>query len=348
MRSVRTWVGLVLASMALVPVKAHVLARSESRLVVRGREVSAHLTFNLLDFPGVDRNGDQVVTPDEFAPAFDRVYASILAHYSLSSSGPPVRMTRDKYGVFEEHVLMLDLTYVFPQQVLALEMTSTLPDVLGPGHVHLATFILNGRLQEQILDNRNRSVFFTQTSGTRWQTLGRFVWLGMQHIATGYDHLSFLLGLLIATASLRSLVKVITSFTVAHSITLALATFNVVILPSRFTESMIAASILYVAVENLVRKKSIDRWKLTFVFGLVHGFGFSNVLREMQLPRANLALTLFSFNLGVEIGQIVFVVLLFPAIEDLIRSGWTKLRPAVSIVIGLLAAYWFIQRAFFG
>jgi hypothetical protein len=72
------------------------------------------------------------------------------------------------------------------------------------------------------------------------------------------------------------------------------------------------------------------------------------VLREMQLPRANLALSLFSFNLGVEIGQIVFVVLLFPAIEDLIKSGWTKLRPAVSIAIGLLAAYWFIQRAFFG
>src|SRR6202163_2416868 len=205
MRSLRTWVGLVLACMALVPLEAHVLARSESQLVVRGREISAHLTFNLLDFPGVDRNGDQVVTPEEFAPAFERVYAAILAHYSLTSSGPPVRMTRDKYGVFDEHVLMLDLTYVFPQQVLALELTSTLPDVLGTGHVHLATFILNGRLQEQILDNRNRSVFFTQTSGTRWQTLGRFVWLGIQHIATGYDHLAFLLGLLIATASLRSL-----------------------------------------------------------------------------------------------------------------------------------------------
>jgi hydrogenase/urease accessory protein HupE len=335
---------------ALVPLEAHVLARSESRLVVHGREVSAHLTFNLLDFPGVDRNGDQVVTPDEFAPAFDRVYASILAHYSLSSSGPPVRMTRDKYGVFDEHVLMLDLTYVFPQQVLALELelTSTLPDLLGPGHVHLATFILNGRLQEQILDNRNRSVFFTQTSGTRWQTLGRFVWLGIQHIATGYDHLAFLLGLLIAIASLRSLVKVITSFTVAHSITLALATFNLVVLPSRFTESMIALSILYVAVENLVRKRTIDRWKLTFLFGLVHGFGFSNVLREMQLPRADLALSLFSFNLGVEIGQIVFVVLLFPLIDELIHSGWTKLRPAVSIAIGLLAVFWFIQRAFLG
>jgi hypothetical protein len=143
-------------------------------------------------------------------------------------------------------------------------------------------------------------------------------------------------------------VKVVTSFTVAHSITLALATFDIVVLPSRFTESAIAASIVYVAVENLIRGRAIERYRITFLFGLIHGFGFSNVLREMQLPRANLALSLFSFNLGVEIGQVVFVVLLFPVIEDLIASGWTKLRPAVSITIACLATYWFVQRAFLG
>ncbi len=142
--------------------------------------------------------------------------------------------------------------------------------------------------------------------------------------------------------------KTITSFTVAHSITLALATFDIVILPSRFTESMIALSIVYVAVENLIRNRSLDRWRITFLFGLVHGFGFSNVLREMQLPRADLALSLFSFNLGVEIGQLIFVVLLFPALEDLLKRGWTWLRPAISWVIALLASYWFVQRAFFG
>ncbi len=346
MRRIGTWLALLIAT--LPPAAAHDLFRSESRLVVQGREVSAQLTFNLLDFPGMDQNSDKVVTAEEFAPAFERVYATILQHYTLDSSGPPVRITRDKYELFDQHVLLLDLTYVFPQQVLALQMTSTLPDVLGPGHLHLVNLRMNGRVQEQILDNRNRTAFFTQTSGTRWQTLGRFAWLGIQHIATGYDHLAFLLGLLIATGSLRSLIKTITSFTVAHSITLGLATFNIVVLPSRFTESMIALSILYVAVENLVRRRNIDRWKITFLFGLVHGFGFSNVLREMQLPRADLALSLFSFNLGVEIGQLIFVVLLFPAIEDLIRSGWTKLRPAISVVIGLLAAYWLVQRAFFG
>jgi hydrogenase/urease accessory protein HupE len=339
---------LAAAGLAAVSAQAHDLFRSESKLIVNGREVKATLTFNLLDFPGVDQNGDKRVTQQELDQSFDRVYAAILSHYTLDSSGPPVRILRQKQELFDEHVLTLGLLYVFPQQVLALKMTSTLPEVLGPGHIHLASVALGGRLQEQILDNRNRTAFFTQTSGTAWQTFLRFVWLGVQHIATGYDHLAFLLGLLIATESLRGMVKVVTSFTVAHSITLGLATFNIVVLPSRFTESMIAASIVYVAVENLVRDKTPGRWKLTFLFGLVHGFGFSNVLREMQLPRTNLALSLFSFNLGVEIGQIVFVVLLFPALEDLIRSGKTWLRPAVSVAIGILAAYWFIQRAFIG
>ena len=163
------WIGIWLAlfSAALAPASAHDLFRSESRLVVQGREVSAQLTFNLLDFPGADQNGDKVVTPEEFAPAFDRVYATILEHYTLSSSGPPVRITRDKYELFDQHVLLLDLTYVFPQQVLALQMTSTLPDVLGPGHLHLVNLRMNGRVQEQILDNRHRTAFFTQTSGSR-------------------------------------------------------------------------------------------------------------------------------------------------------------------------------------
>ena len=168
----------------------------------------------------------------------------------------------------------------------------------------------------------------------------------MEHIFTGYDHLAFLLGLIVATGTLSSLVKVITSFTLAHSITLALATFNVVALPTRLTESVIALSIAYVAAENLFQFHVMKRYYVTFLFGLVHGFGFSNVLRDMQLPRASLALSLFSFNLGVEIGQVAFVLLIFPAVQDLMKSGWTKLQPAVSTVIACLAVYWFVQRAF--
>lgn len=337
-----------LALLLCLPAAAHDLYRSESRLEIHGRQVTATFTLNLLDFPGVDANGDKRVTREEFDPHAESICAALDEHYKLDSSGPPVRKTREKVELFDEHVLTVVEQYTFPQDVLAIQVTSTLPDILGKTHIHLVSVYLGGRVQENILDNTHRTAFFTQTSGSNWQTFGRFVWLGIQHIATGYDHLSFLLGLLVATASLKSLVKTITSFTVAHSITLGLATFNIVVLPSRFTESAIALSIVYVAVENLIRKRSLERYRITFLFGLVHGFGFSNVLREMQLPRTNLALSLFSFNLGVEIGQVIFVVLLFPAIEDLVKSGWTKLRPAISVTIAVLATYWFIQRAFFG
>jgi len=328
--------------------QGHDLYRSESRLEIHGRQITATFTLNLLDFPGVDRDGDKRVSGAEFDPEAQRIYKALDEHYTLDSSGPPVRRTREKSELFDEHVLTVVEQFTFPQDVLAVRVTSTLPDVLGSTHIHLVSVYLGGRLQENILDTRNRTAFFTQTSGSNFETFRRFVWLGIQHIATGYDHLSFLVGLLVATASLKSLVKTITSFTVAHSLTLALATFSIIVLPSRFTESAIAASIVYVAVENLIRNRTIQRYRITFLFGLVHGFGFSNVLREMQLPRANLALSLFSFNLGVEIGQVVFVILLFPAIEDLVKSGWTKLRPALSAIIALLATYWFIQRAFFG
>lgn len=333
---------------ACLPAAAHDLYRSESRIEVQGRQVKTVLTFNLLDFPGVDQDGDKRVTQPEFDAALDRVYGAIVQHWSLDSNGAPVRVTREKAGVFDEHVLTLTLQYVFPQDVLAIRVNSSLPEVLGSGHIHFTTAAMNGRLQDGILDNQKPSALFSPETGSNGRTFLRFLWLGIQHIATGYDHLAFLTGLLIATASMRSLVKVVTSFTLAHSITLGLATFSVVVLPSRFTESTIAASIIYVAAENLIRGRAIERYRITFLFGLVHGFGFSNVLREMQLPRAHLALTLFSFNLGVEVGQLIFVVLLFPAIEDLVASGWTRLRPGVSIVIGLLAIYWFAQRAFLG
>jgi hypothetical protein len=191
-------------------------------------------------------------------------------------------------------------------------------------------------------------VKFTGVQTTNWQTFWRFTRLGVEHIFTGYDHLAFLLGLLVATTTLGSLVKIVTSFTLAHSITLALATFNLVALPSRLTESLIAVSIGYIAAENLLDFRAMKRYYVTFLFGLVHGFGFSTVLRDMELPRSSLALSLFSFNFGVEIGQITFVLLIFPLVQDLVKSGWNRLKPAVSAGIACLAVYWFVQRAFMG
>ena len=240
----------------------------------------------------------------------------------------------------------MEILYVFPQDVTALEVRSTLYEVMPAGHEHLISVRLNGTLHEEILNSRTQQTTFTGVKASNLQTIWSFGRLGVEHIFTGYDHLAFLLGLLVATSTLGSLIKIITSFTIAHSITLALATFNVVILPSRLTESLIALSIGYVAAENLFDFRAMKRYYITFIFGLVHGFGFSNVLREMDLPRSSLALSLFSFNAGVEIGQITFVMLIFPLVQDLASSGWKRLKPAVSIGIACLAVYWFVQRAF--
>jgi hydrogenase/urease accessory protein HupE len=161
----------------------------------------------------------------------------------------------------------------------------------------------------------------------------------------GYDHLLFLFGLLLVGRDFRSLVAIVTSFTAAHSLTLSLATLGL-IAPAGWTiEAAIALSIAYVGVENLLATNLRHRWKLTFIFGLVHGFGFANILREMHLPRSGLLVSLFSFNLGVEVGQVAIVAAMWPALAALARSPRRQLvTRTASIVIVALGLYWFIER----
>ena len=309
---------------------AHDVSRSDSKIEIQGREARVTLTLN----------------PTEINKTVGSIPDAILQHYIIRSPEPPVQTTVEKYELIPGNLAQTHILYLFARDVTTLEVRSTLYEIMPAGHQHLMSVKLNGTLHEAILDARTQQATFSGVKATNLQTFWRFVRLGVEHIFTGYDHLAFLLGLLVATATLGSLVKVITSFTIAHSITLALATFSIVSLPSRLTESLIALSIAYVAAENLFNFRAMKRYYITFLFGLIHGFGFSSVLREMDLPRPSLALSLFSFNAGVEIGQITFVLLLFPLLQDLVKSGWKSLKPAVSIGIGCLAAYWFVQRAF--
>ena len=169
----------------------------------------------------------------------------------------------------------------------------------------------------------------------------------MEHIATGYDHILFLLALLLVGGGLRALVGVVTAFTVAHSITLALATLDLVALPIRLVESAIALSIAWVALENVLFDQQSGRWRITFLFGLVHGFGFASVLRAMHLPSQSLAASLLAFNLGVEAGQIVIVLLAYPVIAAMQHAPQRRMIVATaSSVIFVVALYWFVDRTF--
>ena len=152
------------------------------------------------------------------------------------------------------------------------------------------------------------------------QQAWQFFVLGFEHILIGYDHLLFLFALLVVCIKLRSLVLIVTAFTVAHSLTLALAYFKIVELPAAIVESAIALSIVFVAVENCLLVHPKKRWLMTFLLGLIHGLGFAGVLRELAIPTSNRILSLLTFNLGVEIGQILLVAAFFPLLFFLSNS----------------------------
>lgn len=343
----RLSVILVLCCAFSGSVSGHEMSQSESRLEIRGHEVRVAFRLNLLELGYVDTNGNGFISYEELDNSIGRVYADIKQHYILQGPTLPMQITLERYGVVEDHVLDAEIVYEFPQEVTQLRVTSTLDQITRPGHQHLTSANLNGTVHEAVLNAANTTAVFSSDDASTFKTFWSFFRLGIMHIFTGYDHLAFLVSLLIVTTSLGSLVKIITSFTVAHSITLALATFNIVVLPSRLTESVIALSIVYVALENLLGVRAIERYRITFLFGLAHGFGFSNVLREMDLSRLHLGLSLFSFNLGVEIGQLAFVLALFPLILYVATVSWRRqFQKAVSLVVMCLAMYWFIQRAF--
>ncbi|MEE2637441.1 MAG: HupE/UreJ family protein [Acidobacteriota bacterium] len=222
-----------------------------------------------------------------------------------------------------------------------------------PQHQTFLNFYDEGTLTSQaILGGGDTS--YQYFVGSRQGTIAviqKFVPQGVHHILIGPDHLLFLIGLLLLGGSLRRLLMVITAFTIAHSITLALAVLEVVSPPGNIVEPIIALSIVYVGADNLLVRGGRDmRVWIALVFGLIHGFGFASVLREMGLPSGALGWSLFSFNLGVEIGQVAVAVVVASALTALrSRSEAAGRRLAFAGSIGVIAAgtYWFLQRVFF-
>lgn len=236
---------------------------------------------------------------------------------------------------------------------------------LPHGHRQFAIFTndLKGRIVERLLSVSQPSVELSRfhqdaAGGTRVdETAAPGFWgffkLGLRHIWSGYDHLLFLFGLLIVCRSFRSIVAIVSSFTIAHSLTLALATLDLVNVSPAVVEPAIAASIVFVAIENLWRRGEHSRSRLlvTFAFGLVHGFGFASVLRDLGVgvDGRSYAMPLFSFNLGLEVGQIVVAGIVLPVVWQL-RKSEAFVRRGVPIASGVIAAaglFWFLERTLF-
>jgi hydrogenase/urease accessory protein HupE len=181
------------------------------------------------------------------------------------------------------------------------------------------------------------------------QQVSSFIGLGIEHIWTGYDHILFLISLLMLGGELKYIIKVVTAFSVSHSFTITLAALNIVSFPSRLVEILIALSIAYIGAENLWRKEAKARWQLAFGFGLIHGLGFSSVLQELELPRTNLITSLTSFCVGIEIGQLAIVLGIYAALWFLHKSAWDlKIRQLISAGVIVMSLIWFWERAFIG
>jgi hydrogenase/urease accessory protein HupE len=223
-----------------------------------------------------------------------------------------------------------------------------------PRHQTFVNVYEDSALRQQIILDGGRpslDYFAGSTRGTA-AVATRFVAAGIHHILIGPDHLLFLVGLLLLGGTVRRLALVVTSFTLAHSVTLSLAALRLVSPPARLVEPLIALSIICVGVDNLmVRRGGRDlRVWFAFGFGLVHGFGFASVLREMELPPRALGWSLFSFNVGVEIGQLLVVAAVASALAALSRRSeiaGRRLAVAGSLVVVIAGTFWFVQRVFF-
>jgi hypothetical protein len=303
-------------------------------------------------------NADALLDPAEAARRRDALVALLAPRLSLTLDGRPATIT---WGAID---------VVADRQSLRLAFTVA---SARPGHVAIQAYIFpydpihqtfiniyeDAALKLQlILDASHQAAdYYSGSTQGRLAVVKTFVLSGIEHILIGPDHILFLIGLLLLGGTWSRLALIVTSFTIGHSITLSLAALDVVSPPARIIEPLIALTIVVVGADNLLvirnagDKKAADiRAWLAIAFGLIHGFGFAYVLKEFGLPKAALGWSLFAFNLGVEIGQLMIVAVAAGALALVRRRSASASRQlAVAGSIGVIAAgaYWFVQRVFF-
>lgn len=305
------------------------------------------------------KDADSLLVPAEAARIRDALVALLSPRLTLTLDGRPATIT---WGAID----------VVPDRQ-SLRLAFTVSDA-RPGHVALKAYIFpydpihqtfinvyeDSALKLQlILDATHQTAdYYSGSSQGLWAVVKTFVLSGIEHILIGPDHILFLVGLLLLGGSLSRLALIVTSFTIGHSITLSLAALDILSPSARLIEPLIALTIVVVGADNLLvlraRQKAsasetdIRAW-LAVAFGLIHGFGFAYVLKEFGLPQAALGWSLFAFNLGVEVGQLLIVAVAAGTLEVVRRRSESAARSiaiAGSIAVILAGTYWFIERVF--
>ena len=341
---VRCLLALAVVTIAVGTASGHQQGVSYSDVEVADGRVRYDLVLSTHDV-GADADDDGVLTDDEVLRAYPNLRRLFQRALFVEAGGTACDLQLQDFAIEPEERIVFRLRGACPN-ALPVRVVVRVLMLNGAGGYNLAKIRAGGGYEERVFDRDHpEAVVGAATSVAA--TFGRFFLLGVGHIATGYDHVLFLIALLLVGGGLRALIAIVTAFTIAHSVTLSLAVLDVVHLPSRFVESGIALSIAWVALENMVFDRVSGRWRITFAFGLLHGFGFASVLRAMQLPRAGLIASLLAFNLGVEAGQLAIVLVAYPLIALLQRSAQrTVVVRMLSAVILALALWWFIERAF--
>lgn len=341
--------GLVLPR----PAAAHQSSVVYSDIAVSGRQVEITLQVTNSDlYQALGLTKERPVTLQEARDGAGRLSAYLMAQVTVENHGHQCPGEADEPDFLDKGGSFFFIQRLHYRCLRSLEeaaITYNLLFDIDPRHQGLAHVRAFGGETEHVFRSQSRTLHLGHPLGVL-DNVRDYLQLGIEHIFTGYDHLAFLFGLLIIAAAVGAsppggpsapargasgmrrglgyVMRIVTAFTIAHSVTLCASALGWVALPSRLVESFIAISIGYVALENILRPEPRHRFLLTFSFGLMHGFGFASVLKEVGLPKAGLLWSLLSFNLGVELGQLAVVVLGFPVLFLLARHSPAASPPA--------------------
>ena len=335
---------------------AHLMPAGQGAVRIVGDSAYAVISIPAAALEGFDDNRDGLIDADEVNAYRESLNAQVSRILRFRDRGEPGKLVYsdlllshgDEAGFKGADHITVVRRYHWNAPVQSFSMRADIFDAPSTRNAQLLVRgILGDRSEAAILSRqRNEYAFFAGT----WTTLRNFVQTGAQHILLGADHLLFLLTILIAGAGWRYWLAVITSFTIAHSITLTLAALELVTMPPAIVEPLIAASIVLLAIDNLLRGQRANRRRLALVFGsgLLHGLGIASALTEIGLPGGSRAVSLIGFNMGVELGQMLFVGVALAALyatKRIMRETWHgRLVQACSVVAAVVGTGWMVER----